>query len=617
LTPEEARLAAKREYGGVEQVKELHRAERTFVWIEQFLKDIRYGWVNLLRNPGFTLVAVTALALGIGVNATIFGIYNAVALKQLPLGDPGRVMRVKRWFGSNSYAYKYNFAYPEYRYLRDHNSVFSGVTAASAAIPVMASVGEAAPEHVNGYAVSANYFTELGVNARLGRTFLAEEDRLLDANPVVVLSFRFWEKKLHGDPNALGQIIKLNGLAYSIVGVAPEEFAGTAVAPAETAFWAPLSMIGQLDPSFGPAPDSAWHETWRDTSHPGFELLARLKKGVDPQTAQAETTGLLRRYLSNEGAGYRETQPTTAVTLQRASYFGAAGDFWLNALAAAVLTTVSLVLLVACANVANMLLARGVARQREIGIRLALGAGRGRVIRQLLTESVLLALLGGAAAIPLSAWAGKFLWVSLTGFVQGLGALKNVDLDVSPDAHVFLYGLALSLLTGILFGLAPAVQSTRADLNTAIKQEGSSAVGQSGRSRLRGLLLGTQVAISVLLLAVSGGQLRGLASSFITASDLGYDARDAYQVHGSFGNDFASALNMRQRLQDRLAALPEISSVAHGYPPPVAIEFPVTAGKWTGLAQTSFASDGYFETLGIPLRKGGVSHDRRPTGERR
>jgi macrolide transport system ATP-binding/permease protein len=600
MAPEEARLAAQRAYGGVEQAKELHRAARSFVWVEQLFKDVRYGWINLLRNPGFTLVAVTALALGIGVNATIFGIYNAVALKQLPLADPSRVMRVKRWSGTNAYSYKYTFAYPEYQYLRDHNSVFSGVTASSSAIPVMASVGGAAAEHVNGYAVSANYFAELGVNARIGRTFLPDEDRLLDANHVIVLSYGFWQKKLHADPNVLGQTIKLNGMAYTIVGVAPEEFTGTAVAPAESAFWAPLSMVGQLDPSFGPAPDSTWHETWRDTSHPGFELLARLKNGVAPSTAQAETTGLLRRYLS----GYRETQPTTAVTLQRASYFGAAGDFWLGALAAAVLTTVSLVLLVACANVANMLLARGMTRQREIGIRLALGAGRARVIRQLLVESILLALLGGAAAIPLSAWAGKFLWVSLTGFAQGMPELQNIRLDVAPDAHVFLYGLALSLLTGILFGLAPALQSTRADLNTAIKQEGASTGGQSGRSRLRGLLLGTQVTISVLLLAVSGQQLRGLASSFLNAGDLGYDARDAYEVRGSFGNDDAKVLSVRRRLQDRLETLPEVSIVAHGFLPPALLTSPVAAGKWTGPALMSFASDNYFETLGIPLLRG-------------
>ncbi|HEY1758591.1 MAG TPA: ABC transporter permease [Bryobacteraceae bacterium] len=600
LPPEEARLAAKREYGGIEQAKELHRAERSFVWVEQFFKDVRYGWSNLLRNPGFTFVAVTALALGIGVNATIFGIYNAVALKQLPLSDPAHVMRVKRWTGTNSYAYKYTFAYPEYNYLREHNDVFSGVTAASSAIPVMASIEGESAVHVNGYAVSANYFAELGVKARIGRTFLPEEDRLLDANPVVVLSYRFWQKKFNGDSNVLGRVIKLNGLAYTIAGVAPEGFSGTNVVPAEAAFWAPLSMIGRLDPSFGPAPDSTWHETWRDSSHPGFELMARLRNGVELATAQAEVSGLLRRYLS----AYREEQPTTSVTLQHASYFGAAGDFWLNGLAVAVLMTVSLVLLVACANVANMLLARGAARQREIGIRLALGAGRARVIRQLLVESVLLALLGGAAAIPLAAWAGKLLWVSLNEFAQGNGDL-TVDLDVSPDAHVFLYGLGLSLLTGILFGLAPALQSTRTDLNTAIKQEGSAAGGQMGRSRLRGLLLGTQVMISVLLLVVSGEQLRGLASSFASASDLGYETRDTFLVRGSFGNDFATALSEKQRLLDRLEWLPEVSSVAHGWPNPGSLlQWPATAGKFSGQAITSFASDGYFETLGIPILRG-------------
>jgi len=249
-------------------------------------------------------------------------------------------------------------------------------------------------------------------------------------------------------------------------------------------------------------------------------------------------------------------------------------------------------------NSINMLLARGVARQREIGIRLALGAGRARVIRQLLVESVLLSLLGGAAAIPLSAWAGKVLWVWLTSFVQGMRELRNIELDVSPDAHVFAYGLALSLFTGVLFGLAPAIQSTRADLNTALKKEGSSTGGQTGQSRLRGLLLGTQVMISVLLLVVSGEQLRGLGSSFATAADLGYDARDTYQVRGSFGNNGATVL---RRLQDRLEALPEVTRVAHGFL--VTLPLPVTAGKWTG-EETSYASEGFLETLSVPLLRG-------------
>lgn len=603
LSQEEAALAARRAYGGVEQAKELHREARSFVWIEHLCKDVRYGWGNLLRNPGFTLVAVIALALGIGVNATFFGIYNAVALKQLPLADPSRVMRVKRWFGHNEYAYRYNFAYPEYVFLRDHSSVFSGLTAASPAISVLASTA-AAPEHLKGYAVSANYFADLGVSALIGRTFLPEEDRLPGANTVVVLSFRFWRQRFSGDPSAIGHTIKLNGLAYTIVGVAPREFTGTdAVIPTESAFWAPLSMIDQLDPEFGPASDpasnGAWRERWRDTTHPGFQLLARLKKDVAPAQAQAETDLLMHRYLS----AYREAQPTTAITLQRTSYFGSAGEFWLHVLAAAVLAIVSLVLLVACANVANMLLARGVARQREVAIRLALGASRGRVIQQLLTESVLLSLLGGAAGVILSAWAGRLLWTALITLVPNFREFR--ELDVSLDAHVFVYGLALSMFTGIFFGLAPALQSTRVDLVAAINQEGSLLGGVAGRSRLRGLLLGGQVAVSVLLLASSGALMSGLVSSFVKARDLGFETHDAYLVLGSYGNDRAKAIATKQRLRERLETLPELRRVAMGLAPlRGTLQFPMAAGKWHGEPSVSFASDAYFETLGIRLLGG-------------
>jgi macrolide transport system ATP-binding/permease protein len=604
LSQEEAALAARRAYGGVEQAKELHREARSFVWIEHLFKDVRYGWGNLLRNPGFTLVAVIALALGIGVNATFFGIYNAVALKQLPLADPSRVVRVKRWFGHNEYAYRYNFAYPEYVYLRDHSSAFSGLTAASSAISVLASTATT-PEHLNGYAVSANYFADLGVHAIIGRTFLPDEDRLPGANTVVVLSFRFWQRRYNGDRSVIGRTIKLNGLAYTIVGVAPRDFTGTdAVIPTESSFWAPLSVIDQLDPAFGPASDPAsngtWRDRWRDSTHPGFQLLARLKKDVEPAKAQAETDLLIHQYLS----GYRETQPTTAITLQRTSYFGSAGDFWLHAFAAAVLAIVSLVLLVACANVANMLLARGVARQREVAIRLALGASRGRIIRQLLTESILLSLLGGAAGVVLSAWAGRLLWMSLITIAPAFRQFRG-ELDVSLDAHVFVYGLALSVFTGIFFGLAPALQSTRVDLVAAINQGGSPLGGTLGRSRLRGLLLGGQVTVSVLLLVVSGGLMSGLVSSFVKAADLGFETHDAYLVLASYGNDPAKAIATKRRLRDRLETLPELRSVATGWAPlQGSLQVPMAAGKWHGEPSVSFASDAYFETFRIRLREG-------------
>jgi putative ABC transport system permease protein len=582
----EARRAARRAYGGVEQAKELHREARSYVWIEQFFKDLRYSWRNLLRSPGFTLTAVVVLGIGIGVNATIFGIYNAVALKQLPIADPSHVVRLKRWFGTNEYAYHYRFAYPEYQQLRERTEAFSGLVAASSAIPALG----AGSSHLNGYAVSANYFAELGVKPRIGRAFLPNEDEVAGGNAVVVLSHRFWERKLNGDSNVIGQTLALNGLPYTIIGVAPEGFTGTDASPLEPDFWTPLSMIEQLQPDFG----AGWREQWRDTSHPGFQLLARLKNGVTTAEAQAEANALLLNYLS----GYREPQPaTTGVTLQRPSYFGNAGDFWLRALTGAVLLVVSLVLVVACANVANMLLSRGVMRQSEIGIRLALGASRARVVRQLLMESVLLSLAGGIAAIPLSAWAGRVLWISVTSALQSVRDLRTIELDVSPDAHIFLYGLALCLITGVSFGLTPALQSTRADLYSACRPEGS----RLGRRRLRGILLGAQVTVSVLLLIVSGGLMSGLAGTFGKAKDLGFETHDTFSLRGSYGKGGQEKI---RQIRDRLEALPEVISVARGWPPPQMLPLNTSAGKWSGDALASFASDKYFETLNIPLLRG-------------
>jgi len=579
LSPREAALAARRAYGGVEQAKELHREARSFLWIEQFLKDVRYAARNLFRNPGFTLLAALALALGIGANATIFGIYNTVALKQLPVADPARVVRVKRFLRNMN---GYRFAYTEYQYLRDRNSVFSDLVAASSEIPVLASIaGAGAPEHLTGYAVSANYFAGLGVNARLGRTFLPDEDRATGANTVVVLGYRFWQRKFYGDPDVIGRTIKLNGMAYTIVGVAPPQFTSTDVLPTESGFWAPLSMIEQLNPAFG----AGWRDKWRDAwQNAGFELLARLDPGVSRAKAQAETDLLLRGYLS----GLRESLPTTAVTLERTSYLGSTGDVGFQVFAAAVLVTVSLVLLVACANVANMLLARGVSRRRAIGIRMALGATRLRLILQLLTESVLLALLGGAAGILLSAWAGRVLWTALSGIVLAFRGLR-IELDLSPDSHVLLYGLALSVLTGIVSGLAPALQSTRLDLGAG-----------PGRSRLRGLLLGAQVTVSVLLLVVSGALMGGVASSFVNSADLGFETHNTYRLRVSTRD-----AGMLPRLRDRLETLPELSRVSIGGAPLAeTIGLAGSAGNWNGQTQTSFASDGYFETLGIPLERG-------------
>ncbi len=295
--------------------------------------------------------------------------------------------------------------------------MFSGLVASSFEVPVLASIaGEEMGEHLSGHAVSANYFTDLGVPAHIGRTFAADEDRTPGANTVMVLSGEFWQRKFHGDPNVLGQTIKLNGVGYTIIGVAPETFTGTDILPTRCDFWAPLSMIDQLEPGFGLI------EQWRDpTSHSQFEVLARLKGGVAREKAQAEAELLIHQYLS----GYRETNRTKAITLQRTAYFGKTEDPRFQASVAGVLMVVSLVLLAACANVANMLLARGATRQREIGVRMALGASRSRIVRQLLTESILLSFLGGAVGVLASVWASKLLWTSMTSIFQGSSGLLH------------------------------------------------------------------------------------------------------------------------------------------------------------------------------------------------
>jgi macrolide transport system ATP-binding/permease protein len=604
LAPEEATLAARRAYGGVEQSKELHRDARSFVWIEQLVKDVRYAWHNLLRNPGFTLVAVFAVALGIGVNATIFGIFNAAALKQLPVSDPSRVVRLKRWYQSPR-GNQFYFTEAEYRYLREHSTAFAPLVASDigddgdgiSALATAPAWGVRA-KLAGGHAVSANYFAGLGVRPRLGRTFLPEEDRAPGANPVVVLDYRLWQLSFHGDPKVLGQTVKLNDVAYTIVGVAPEKFAGTDMSIVQSDFWVPLSLAPQLDAlrssRRGPAPPS-----------PHLFLMARLKKGVSRERAQAETDVLIRRYAT----AHPEPIRTVAITLPGVSYFDYDTDLRpFQTFIAGVSVLVGLVLLCACANVTNMLLARGASRQREIAVRMALGAGRGRVVRQLLTESVMLACLAGAAAIPLSAWAGKVLYLALIGVLRGLH-FNFIDVDVSPDARVLVYGLALSAIAGILFGLAPALRFTRLDLSAAMKDEGWVFGARLSRSRLRGLLLGAQVAVSVLLLMTSGVMMTVVRAA--QTPDLGYETHNTYilmtgDTEGTEATGDETSPTAARRLRERLRALPEIGGVAIGGVPLGSDTFSaaMSVGKRSQPALISHETDGYFETMGIRLLRG-------------
>ncbi len=578
----EARLAARRAFGGVEYARTLHRDARSFPWLEQAWQDLRHASRSLAKAPGFTAVAVATLALGIGVNTTLFTAYNAVALKPLPVADPQRVVRLERWFQSNARGdVQYAFSYPEYEYTRDHNSVFSDLVAAS--WPVHASF--AGSQRVTGHLVSANYFAALGVPAMLGRTFLPEEDRAPGGNAVVVLSRSFWQRQFNGDTRVLGQVLKLNGTALTVVGVAPGEFTGTSVPPAVPDFWAPLSIAPQLTP--GRAPDFA-----------AVQLVARLKAGTSLKRAQAEADVVVRQFTATR----REPDKTIAVTLQHAALFGNTEDPRFQALAAGLMLIVGMVLVVACANLANMLLARGASRRREIGLRVALGASRARVVRHLLTESLLLSLAGGATGLIMSIWTSRLLWVALRQFMllpfAGTGLWRP---DLTPDARILAYVAAVSVATGILFGLSPALQSTRPDLASTLKDDGASFGTRLTRSRLRSLLVGVQVTVSMTLLITAGLLARGLLRA--QSADPGFETRRAFVLFTGSGNPA-----FKQRLAARLSALPEIRGMAAGGVPMTGTWTPpiVTAGPHplSGRTLASYASDTYFDTLGIPIVRG-------------
>jgi predicted permease len=604
MTPEEARPAARRAYGGVEQAKELHRDERSIVWLEQTVRDVRYACRNLVANPGLTLVVVITLALGISVNTTLFSAYNAVALKSLPIANSNEVFRLERWF---EHGYRgdiqYAFSYPEYIYCHDHNNAFSSMAAAS--WPQQMLVEDegnpnASEPGVGGSVelVSANYFASLGINPQLGRYFLPEEDGTPGANAVAVISYPFWESQFHSDQRILGRVFRVNGISFTIIGIAPEEFTGTDTLPRVPDAWVPLSMQTRL------IPGSDWlHEP----DNQRFLILARLKSSMTLKPAQLETDSLVHQF----GTTFKSRERTIATTLQHPAFFANTEDIRFKIFVAALMLLVGSVLLVACANVANILLARGASRQREIGIRLALGASRVRIIRQLLTESILLALLGGAGGLFVSIWTTKLLWIRLqeTFFGPMTGPLF-LKLDLSPDVRVLAYALGLSLITGVLFGLSPALQFSRSDLTLALKNEGAAFGRCWKRSRTRSLLVAAQVAVSMTLLISAGLLLRGLVRSQTT--DPGFETHRLIMLSGSFDGDPAKRMALERQLVNRLQTLPGIQSAALGtvpllgtWTPPIFIEDARSShAEPSGRTLASCASDTYFDTVGIPLMRG-------------
>jgi predicted permease len=628
MSPEEARYLALRKFGGVDQVKETYRDRRTLPWIETFLRDLRYGIRMLRRSPGMTAVAILSLALGIGANTALFSVVDAVLLKSLPIEDPeqlvifewksGRTFRVSGMSGTSNVDTgpgEKGLSLFRYDVFEDMQKTHAGSTDgplsdlfAFAPISAMtAKVGDQ-PEVINGQAISGNYYHGLRVNPSLGRLITVDDDQR-NAAPVVMLSYQFWEERFAGSPSVIGQQLKLNQQSFTIIGVTPPAFNGTLQIGYHPDVTIPLAGEPQLqgeDSNLGTAAEpgvwwlnvmgrlkpGATQEQARESLSSAFQtsaLAAMPPPRKTNQPAQIEPKDYPRLMVEPGGRGMLDMRKWFAPTIY--------GLF----------IVVALVLLIACVNLANLLLARAALRGSEIKIRLAVGAGRWRLIRQLLTESLLLATLGGVVGVLFAFW-----------FKGALSAFTNNDNGLLPDGvelslnwRVLGFTLEVSLLTGILFGLAPAWRATSLDLNSTLKQSGRTT---GSMSRLSKGLLVVQVAVSALLLVGAGLFIRTLYN--LQRVNLGFNQENllvfAVQPEQNGYKD-EQLLRFYQQLFDRFDHLPGVRSATFAHVALIAndnwfFDF-LLPGEVEGTAperdtMRQVVRENYFATMEIPLLRG-------------
>jgi macrolide transport system ATP-binding/permease protein len=593
----EANRAARRKFGNVTRIREACREAWTFRWLEMTWRDLRYAARTLARNPGFAIATVLTIALGIGVNTGIFSVLNGVALKLLPVPGAGQLVSIDQIFHG-----KYSrgihgepgmFSYSEYKSYRENNHVFSGLLAYTPF--VQATLGGLKPVEVPGAETSCNYFDVLGERAALGRTFVDADCKALGVSPVVVISDHLWHTQFDADPKVVGKSISLNRAEFTVIGVAAAKFAGLDLWPSE--FWAPVTMQEALEPNTNLLAED--NTGW-------LALLGRTRAGVSLEHAHAD--------LDVIAASFDREHPgrSTALAVHRATFMGRPAERTVAfGIGSIVIAAVGLVLLIACANVANLLLARASARQKEIAIRLSLGGGRWRIVRQLLTESLLIALLGGTLGSLVAFWSMQGISRYILEHLPR--AAPRLVLDVSPDLRVWMYSLALTALTGILFGLVPALHATRQDLSTAAKSEGGAFPGHHPRGdKLRGVLVGVQVAVCMVLLIAAGLLMRALRMA--QTADTGFEMKGIIQAQfdlPSQGYSADKAAVFQREFMARVAAVPGVDQVEQARVTPLSHNF-----LGTGLAPTGDAeyqtfeynavSPGFFSMLGMPIIRGRV-----------
>jgi len=571
-----------------------------------FWKDFNYGLRQLRSNPGFALAAVLSLALGIGANSAIFTLVDQILLRLLPVENPRELVQLQLLggrFGSNDGDGQHTFSHPLFLALREQNTVFSGLTGQR--IEQASLVGDERSEMVSVGLVAGNYFQVLGVRSHLGRVLTPEDDKLRNGHPVAVLQYNFWRNRFEARQDIVDSIIRLNGSPFTVIGVAAPDFEGTDMG-IPTNLWVPVMMKPTITPTW---------DALENERHSWFYLFGRLKPGMTIEVAQAAMKVLYRQRQEEELKGTyfqefpkaRERFLRQDFTLIPASGGQSSLRFRFERPLIVLQWLVGVVLLIACTNVANLLLARAVARQKEIAIRGALGASRGQLMRQLFVESLTLAIAGGVAGLLLTLWLAKVL-VRALPFDPA-----NMSLSAVPDARVLLFTTGITLLTALLFGLVPALRGSRVAPGATLK-EGSGAIGGSHEHvRLRKAFVALQVGLSCLLLLGAGLFARTLRN--LQNVDLGFRTENVvmFGVRPATVYDEARKIQVFRLLIESLATVPGVKAVGANR------NRLLTGGRWDsnitipgfvakdGNDPWSFfnaITPGYFEALGIPIKAG-------------
>lgn len=578
-------------------------------WLETFWQDVRYGVRMLHKNSSFTFVAVLTLALAIGANTAIFSIVDKLLWRTLPVAAPQQLVLLTSE-SVNPRFLSTIFSYPDYLDYRDRNQVFSGLIAFSQ-IDVRLEIVGAEPERVTAELVSGNFFDVLGIGAARGRTFLAEEDRAPGSHPVIVMSYNLWQQRFGAAPDIVGRTVTLGESRCTVIGVAPRDFTGMHL-ERPAAFWAPLAMEAQLASS--PVPEvNQRYSRW-------LNLIGRLKSGMTTAQAQAAMHALAQGMREEYTPQSERNRPFYEQRILLAA--GGAGISILRRDMAQTLTllmaVVGLILLIACANIANLLVARSAARRKEIAVRLALGAGRLRLVRQLLVESTLLALVGGAVGLLFAPWLTKLL----LAFTAGRIDFAQTSLQQTLDVRVVLFTLLVSVLSGIAFGLVPALGTSAPDLTSALKEAKAVMDGRARRMNAGNLLVIAQIALSLVVLTGAGLFVKSLRT--LLAIDPGFKA--AHVVVAPIDlpakkYDEARGREFFRQLAERVATLPGVEDVSTALVVPVSgsklfrnitVEGYKTGPGEDPAVDTNQVGPRYHQVMGIPIVRGRgfTEHDR-------